>query len=192
MLQIEGNTRWARFLTAVKSLDLRFSHAEIVKKTGYSKSVVSAYLNPDGGKEPSENFIRTFCDSFNIDFDLIWSGSSEEKPERGQLAVSTELAELPEQTVGKLAQALADQAEANKIQAAANDKYADGFRALAIILERMESKMARQESQAIIEANLQEVLAGVETIADRQGDAIKQILSDLSELKEKKNAPSKG
>lgn len=74
MLQLLGNTRWERFLEAVDSLKLKFPNKEIIAKTGYSKGIVSEYLNKDSGKEPSENFIRTFSEKFGVNFDLIWNG----------------------------------------------------------------------------------------------------------------------
>lgn len=77
MLQLKGNTRWDRFLEAVASLKLKFPNKEIIQKTGYSKGIVSEYLNKESGKEPSENFIRTFCEKFGLDFTLIWSGMPE-------------------------------------------------------------------------------------------------------------------
>jgi uncharacterized protein YicC (UPF0701 family) len=93
-------------------------------------------------------------------------------------------------SIDNLAKALADQAQASKMQAAANVKYAEGFATLATIMERIEKNMARREDQATLAASLNEVLAGVETIADRQGDAIKQILADLSIIKTNKIVPS--
>ena len=78
-------------------------------------------------------------------------------------------------TIKKLSQALADQAEANKIQASANDKYAEGFKVLAVVLERMENKMAQEQTQAIIaktlermDSNLIETLTGVEFVSKMQ------------------------
>lgn len=56
----------------------------------------------------------------------------------------------------------------------------EGFKAIAETMRSMENKMARETS-------LQEVLTGVETISDRQGPAIQKILSDLDELKRRKN-----
>jgi len=51
------------------------------------------------------------------------------------------------------------------------------------ILDRIEKQMARESS-------LQEVLAGVETIADRQGPAIQKILAGLDELRGRGKNPS--
>jgi transcriptional regulator with XRE-family HTH domain len=59
---------------------------------------------------------------------------------------------------------------------------AEAFRSQTGIIKSMESKMA-------LETSLQEVLAGVETIVDRQGPAIQKILGDLDELKRRKNGP---
>lgn len=67
-----------------------------------------------------------------------------------------------DQLADNLARALADQAEANKIQAAANDKYAEGFRSLSIILERMESKMAWEKTQATLKIKIDEIAASLE------------------------------
>jgi hypothetical protein len=58
----------------------------------------------------------------------------------------------------------------------------EGFKAIASTMRSMESKMA-------LESSLQEVLAGVETISDRQGPAIQKILADLDELKRRKSDP---
>ena len=141
--------RHQRFIDAVASLKLRFPNAEIEEKTGYGKSTVSAYLND---KEPSENFLKTFCERFGLSFAEIWSGPRH---------ASEKLEPTPMQILSVLA---------------------DAFKAQADLMKSMESKMA-------LESSLQEVLAGVETIADRQGFAIQKILDDLAELKRRKNGP---
>ena len=67
---------------------------------------------------------------------------------------------------------------------------AEGYKAQVETVKNIEKNMARHDGQARIEASLQEVLAGVETIADRQGPAIQRILADLDELRRQKNGPS--
>ena len=57
-----------------------------------------------------------------------------------------------------------------------------GFAAIAQTMRSMEEKMA-------LESSLQEALAVVETISDRQEPAIRKILADLDELKRRKNDP---
>lgn len=91
----------------------------------------------------------------------------------------------PLATVSHLARALADQAEANKIQAAANEKYASGFASLAIILERVENKMALESTQGRIEKKVDEAnisLADareVEILAAKHRDRRFQELEEL-------------
>lgn len=75
---------------------------------------------------------------------------------------------VQDQMADNLARALADQAEANKIQAAANDKYAAGFKSLAIILERMESKMAREDTQATMSERLKEMEINLKSVLESQ------------------------
>lgn len=77
-MQKQGDTRQERFLQAVKSLQLRFPVAEIVAATSYSKSTVSAYVN--GTREPSGDFVRTFCKHYNIDFASVWETKRKEEP----------------------------------------------------------------------------------------------------------------
>lgn len=43
---------------------------DIVEKTGYDKSNVSRYLN--GKQEPSEAFLRKFCDVYGIDYTITF------------------------------------------------------------------------------------------------------------------------
>jgi hypothetical protein len=109
-----------------------------------------------------------------------------------------EAEKLPDQTTLILAKALADQAEANKIQASANDKYAEGFKSISIILERIESKMAGKETQTIIaekvkrgEISLGDIRKEVTTLVERQTLAIEEIRDRFEELQSHKNVPSK-
>lgn len=96
-------------------------------------------------------------------------------------------------TVEHLARALADQAQANKIQAAANDKYAAGFSALATVLERVEKNMATGQTLADLETNyLKRTLAASLTVAKDQEDAMKEIRNLASLIRAQKKAPSRG
>jgi len=65
-----GNTIQERFLWVVDSLKLSFPVAEITEKTGYSKGQVSKYLQPN--QKASKEFIKKFCEVFNVEFDVIW------------------------------------------------------------------------------------------------------------------------
>lgn len=91
-------------------------------------------------------------------------------------------------TIEQLAKALVDQAEASKLQASANKEYAEGFKVLVMVLERIEKNMARQDSQARIEANLNEALAGIETLSIDS----EKVMADLQILKAGKTASSEG
>lgn len=51
-------------LLAIKDLRIKFPVAEIVRKTHYSKSVVSTYLKPNA--KPSGDFLRKFEKSFGV------------------------------------------------------------------------------------------------------------------------------
>jgi transcriptional regulator with XRE-family HTH domain len=95
------------------------------------------------------------------------------------------------QILDRISMAFVDQAKAIADQAEGFRAQAEAFRAQTELIKEIRKEMARQDSQARIESNLNEVLTGVETIADRQGDAIKQILSDLSIIKLNRNGPSK-
>lgn len=63
---------------------------------------------------------------------------------------------------------------------------ADAFRDQAAMMKSIESKMAREETQARIKSSLTEVLAGVETIALRQQESFQAILAKID-----RNPPSK-
>lgn len=129
----------------MERLGIRFPVAEIAEKTGFDQGNISAYYK---GKKPlSDNFLTSFKKAYGIEGEIVNASSG------------FKIAD--DSTVGTLARALADQAEANKIQAAANDKYAEGFRALAIILERVESKMARENTQATISDKIDELAASL-------------------------------
>lgn len=170
MLQFSGNTRWERFLEAVNSLDAKFRNKEIISKTGYSKGIVSEYLNPDSGKEPSENFLRTFCEKFGFNFNDIWLGQS------GPL--ETGVASATDQTLLILARLMEGQ---------------------KIILEDIRNNMARQESQATIadkvkgiESNLTRVLVGVETLSGDYETGIAEMRGFFAQSTGNKKRPSRG
>jgi transcriptional regulator with XRE-family HTH domain len=59
-------TRQAWFLEEIKRLKLESPVAEIVEKTGYPKSSVSDFLNSK--RNVTENFLRTFCKGYRIDY----------------------------------------------------------------------------------------------------------------------------
>lgn len=69
---------------------------------------------------------------------------------------------------------------------------AEAFKAQAEIMKSIESKMAQEKTQARMEINLNKVFGALEAIGDRQDDATKKILSDLAQIKGKKNGPSEG
>lgn len=58
------------FLSEVEKLKLRFPGADIAKKTGYKPSTISEYLN--GKKGISEDFLRTFCKSYGLEFEELF------------------------------------------------------------------------------------------------------------------------
>lgn len=60
------------------------------------------------------------------------------------------------------------------------------------ILKDIRDGMARADAQARMEANLNRVFGGVETVGERQNHAIKQILLDLAEIKGKIDGLSEG
>jgi len=62
--------------------------------------------------------------------------------------------------------------------------------AQTVILTNIESKMARGDALADVAKNLQRVLGGLETVADKQTDAIKEFRADLKEIKSQKKVPS--
>lgn len=72
---MEQSERHQRFIKAVESLRLKFPGRQIAQQTGYGKATVSAYL---GEREPSENFVKTFCEHFGQDFAWIWLGKRAE------------------------------------------------------------------------------------------------------------------
>lgn len=62
---------------------------------------------------------------------------------------------------------------------------AEAFKAHARTMENIEKNMARADSQARVEVNLQRVFGGVEAIGEQQDHALKKILEDLAEIKGK-------
>lgn len=169
MLQIEGNTIQERFISAVKSLKLRFPGRTIAEKTGYNKGTISEYLR---NKEPSEAFIQTFSEHFGLNFKAIWEGvyeNMEQQHEKADPSAMQILAVL-----------------------------ADAFRDQAALMKNIESKMAREDTQATIEkevkglaTNLNVAQADIEKISLVQ-DRTEKVLNYLAELTAGKNPPSKG
>lgn len=78
------------------------------------------------------------------------------------------------------------------LQTEAYREHAAALKVQAELMESIKKDMARQESQARIEANLNRVFGGLETIGEIQEHAIKKILSDLAEIKANRNGPSTG
>lgn len=181
--------RHQRFIDAVNGLKLRFPGREIAKKTGYGKGTVSSYLT---NLEPSENFIKTFCEKFEVSFVWVWFGKTEEKAPAGSepLIQLTEAEPSPMQILDRLSIAYKDQAKALADQAAGFRAQAEGFRTLTETVNQMRNEMARANAQADLQTNLQRVFGGVETIGDRQEQYIKKILADLAEIKKKQNTLS--
>lgn len=162
-------------MSAVKALDLRFENAEIVKKTGYSKSVVSDYLNPDSGKEPSENFIRKFSEQFGIEFDAIWSGQA-------PAPAAVDNAEpSPMQILDRLSKAFIDQAEGFKIQAHAFALHIE-------LMKQIREEMARAGTQAIMDANLVRTLTGVEVL-NQDSQKLLKMVKDLASMPKAHRVP---
>lgn len=69
---------------------------------------------------------------------------------------------------------------------------ADAFRAQAEMMRDIRNEMARADTQARMETNLNRVFGGLEAVGEIQDHAIKKILSDLAEIKAKIGGPSKG
>lgn len=175
----------------------RMSTPRLGKRLGIPPDRIYAWYRDDTNpKGPDSLTIKKWVD------DETFSVKDEETSNIGEMTkgdAPPPQEEAKEQMVDNLARALADQAEANKIQAAANDKYAEGFRSLAVILERMESKMAQQTSQAIIEqktksielslADARKVLA---TLERRQHLAIEEIRDQFLKVAAGKKIPLKG
>lgn len=76
------------------------------------------------------------------------------------------------------------------VLARAIDKYAGAYEVQADLLKDIRSEMARADAQARMEANLNRVFGGLETVGERQDHAIKKILSELTEIKGKINGLS--
>ena len=64
---------------AVKHLGIRFPNAQIVKDLGYSKGVVSEYLN--NKKLPSEQFIEAFENFYKIDLKSFIDSDVQKEPD---------------------------------------------------------------------------------------------------------------
>jgi len=65
MTDYQENKGNEALLNAIKFLGIKFPVAEIVRKTGYSKSVVSTYLKENAN--PSNEFLKKFEENFNVD-----------------------------------------------------------------------------------------------------------------------------
>ena len=157
-MQIVEDTIRGRLLSAIKALGIRFPTSEIAEKTGYKKATISEYLKT---KEPSEAFVRTFCEQYKVDFGLIWRGVKPPAQDQSQHFTADQLFHMYMKAMERQDGIIATQ---------------------TAILKNIENKMA-------LEISLQETLAGVETIVDEHGPRLKKILSDLDELKKRKTVP---
>lgn len=142
---------------------MKFPGSVIAKKTGYHKGTVSAYLK---NQEPSEAFIKTFCQQFGLDFSLIWTGKPSEEIE------NLSAKEIKEPTPMQILSVLAD-----------------AFKAQTTILQSIESKMAQESTQAKIvdqttkiQFSLQDVQGKVTTLWERQHLAIEEMREHFAKL----------
>lgn len=155
------------------------SQEEAGKLIGISQRAYAFY--EDGTRTPKWPRLKELGKALGIDEAKLWiaftgnsetfvsnDGNDEESNEDGEL------------THGQILSFLARSLER---YSKAHEHQAETIRIQASILEEIQKRMARESS-------LQEVLAGVETIADRQGPAIQKILADLAELKGRGSNPS--
>lgn len=150
-----------RFLDAVDSLSLKFPGAEIAAATSTGESTVSAYLTSK--REVSAPFLRRFCEAYGLDLSLIKTGK-----------------------LGGRVKSDSNTFTADQLFA----MFMEVTKAQTAILGDIRNEMARRDSQARMETNLQRVFGGLETIGERQDHAIKQILADLAEIKGNTGDPS--
>lgn len=156
------------------------SQEDVGKKIGITQRAYAFY--EDGTRRPKWPRLKEIGDFLGIDEKILWEAYTCKKVindtmddeamgiiANGDKGAIQELS--PGQVMSILTMAFKDQAEA--------------FKAHARTMENIEKNMARAESQARVESNLQRVFGGVETIGDQQGHALKQILADLVEIKEK-------
>jgi len=171
MLQITGNTVQERFLSAVRELKIKFPGRTIADKTGYKKATISEYLKK---KPPSEAFIRTFSEKFEVNFDAIWKGENKQE-DRGEPIEQDSL------SLNQLAKALADQALASKIQAEANKENAEAMNKLASAIQNISLNFGTILSTQDAGFGLVAELVNRQVHKDAKGNAEKA-KSDLDEI----------
>lgn len=129
------------------------------------------------GERPLTDLIAdAVSKKYGVSLEWVLSGTGEMKLEKAHSSVPSLAEPSPMQILATLAEAFKDQARA--------------FAAQADVLKSIENKMAQENTQARIDTNLKKVFAGIETIGEIQGQAIKKILADLAEIKGGKKGPS--
>jgi len=108
MLHKVAKDRLDKVLEILEKSNIRFHNAEIVRRTGINKSIVSDYLN--GVKPISDNFYRTFLEKFP-DTDNIKNNDGE-KIEDIVKKIGTQT--ITERTIADLARSAILLAEANR------------------------------------------------------------------------------
>lgn len=168
MLQIKGNTVQDRFLSAVQSLRLKFPIATIAKETGYGEPTVSVYLNK---KEPSEKFIKSFCESFGFDFEAVWKGV---KPEY----LSRKSDKVP--YTDSPGEAITSIARSNEVLSQANKKIAESNYDLVQMLKKATANVP-SETSLIGQSKLAEVLVLIAQIGSGQKkwDSFEEALAEV-------------
>lgn len=155
MFQITGNTIQQRFIAAVNSLNLKFPGAKIAEKTGYGEPTVSAYLNK---REPSEKFIRIFCEEFGFDFEEIWNGKE----------VNTDNPELKIDIVVRLSDYLYELKEKNRILE--NNK-------VELTESRKELNEMNDRLFAMLETYIKDIKPSLVSLSDRQHVIAAQVMA---------------
>jgi len=145
MLHFKGNTVQERFVSAVRQLKIKFPGSTIANRTGYKKATVSEYLKK---KPPSEAFIRTFSEKFEVDFEAIWLGT----PEDATMGVAPK--DQRDERFFTASQLFAMFLEVSGKQTA--------------ILENIETKMAQEQTQALIKKSVEKIEANLPALLNRQ------------------------
>lgn len=149
------------------------------------------------------DIINSILDTEHIDLTTLASKAGADRSYLSKVKNSTKERDIGPAVIGKVKRAFPHYFEENNKNNATKGSneptpmqilaiLAEAFKAQTEIVKSIEKNMARQESQARMETNLNRVFGGLETVGERQGHAIKQILGDLAEIKGKIDGLSEG
>lgn len=142
------------------------SEEEMARKLGIPRSTYQYWEE----NTPKIDKIKAVAVALNLPEDYFFVSDDEKVV---AMQIPKQIIQNP--TVEKLAQAVADQAKANKEHAEGYRIQAEAYKELLEIMRDMRKEMARADTQTIMDANLVRTLTGVEVLNQDSQKLLKMV-----------------